>query len=130
MQGGEVRGKPPDPAEGFSALHKNNMTTHTPAPWKIGVRQPSSDKFIYGPLGEEIADCERLLNTPKENLGNARLIASSPELLSALQEVKEWILRDEESLEFGHVSMSSEMLNERFQNVRDAISKATGEEVK
>jgi len=28
MQGGEVRGKAPDPAEGFLALHKNNMKAY------------------------------------------------------------------------------------------------------
>lgn len=63
------------------------MTTlkHTPGPWTIGVRQPTSDKFIYGPLGEEIADCDRLLNFPEENLANANLIAAAPELLAALE---------------------------------------------
>lgn len=58
------------------------MTTkHTP--WHIGVKQPSSDKFIYGSKGEEIADCVRLTNFPDENLANARLIAAAPDLLEA-----------------------------------------------
>jgi uncharacterized protein YdeI (BOF family) len=36
MQGGEVRGTPPDPAGGFSALHKKNMTLQTEKTWKQG----------------------------------------------------------------------------------------------
>lgn len=56
---------------------------HTAGPWHIGVRQPSSDKFIYGSKGEEVADCDRKTNFPDENLANARLIAAAPELLEA-----------------------------------------------
>jgi hypothetical protein len=99
--------------------------THTSAPWKIGVRQPSSDKFIYGPLGEEIADCDRLLNTPQENLGNARLIAAAPELLAALQEcsdlLEQWW---EENGSPVHATESA------LWNAWRAIDKATGGEVK
>jgi hypothetical protein len=90
-------------------------TQYTPAPWKIGVRQPSSDKFIYGPSGEEVADCDRLFNTPQENLANARLIAAAPELLEALQAAEIAI----ESYSGGESS--------DLETIRAAISKATGE---
>lgn len=61
--------------------------SHTPGPWHIGVRQPSSYKFIYGPSGEEVADCDRTTNFPSENLGNARLIAAAPHMLDTLEGV-------------------------------------------
>jgi hypothetical protein len=67
-------------------------TQYTPGPWHIGVRQPSSDKFIYGPQGSEVADCDRQTNFPHENLANARLIATAPELLAALREAREWLV--------------------------------------
>jgi hypothetical protein len=60
------------------------MAKYTPGPWRIGVRQPTSDKFIYGNLGEEIADCDRLLNFSDDNLANARLIAQAPAMLDSL----------------------------------------------
>lgn len=64
------------------------MSKHTPGPWHIGVRQPNSDKFIYGQNGEEIANCDRLTNFPDVNLANARLIAAAPELLEALGKIE------------------------------------------
>jgi hypothetical protein len=62
-----------------------HTTRHTPGPWHIGVCRPISYKFIYGPSGEAVADCDHKTNSPGENLANARLIAAAPELLSALQ---------------------------------------------
>ncbi len=62
-----------------------NNHKHTPGPWKIGVRQPTSDKFIYSSNGGEVADCDRKTNFHDENLANARLIASAPELLDACE---------------------------------------------
>lgn len=61
-------------------------TKHTRVRWHIGVRQPTSDKFIYGPKGEEIADCDMKTNSLEENLANARLVAASPEMLAILKE--------------------------------------------
>ena len=60
-------------------------TKHTPGPWHIGVRQPTSDKFIYGQNGEEIADCDMINNFPENNLANARLIAAAPTMASRIQ---------------------------------------------
>lgn len=96
------------------------QTKHTEGPWHIGVRQPASDKFIYGPKGEEVADCDRLTNFPDENLGNARLIAAAPELLEAckyalecLEELQSEI--DPESSGYG-----------RWKQLKEAIAKAEG----
>lgn len=58
--------------------------SHTPGPWHIGVR----DKFIYGPQGEEIADCDMITNFPDENLANTRLIAAAPDLFAALGDLQ------------------------------------------
>ena len=60
-------------------------TKHTPGPWRLGIRQPTSDKFIYGQNGEEIADCDMINNFPENNLANARLIAAAPDLLNAVE---------------------------------------------
>ena len=65
--------------------------THTPGEWKLGIRQPNSSYFIYGPLGEEVADCDRLTNFTDENQANAQLIAASPELLDACKIAMELI---------------------------------------
>jgi hypothetical protein len=62
-------------------MNTKSETQRTPGPWHIGVRQPSSDKFIYGKDGTEVADCDSRTNFKEENLANAHLIASAPELL-------------------------------------------------
>jgi hypothetical protein len=97
-------------------------THHTPGPWRIGVRQPNSDKFIYGAYGEEVADCDRLTNFPDENLSNARLIAAAPELLKALKLGLLLIERIEPNDKLDEHEQA-------FANAaRAAIQKATGEQ--
>lgn len=61
------------------------MSKHTQGPWHIGVRQPTSDKFIYGPKGEEIADCDMQTNFTENNTANAALIAAAPTMASRIQ---------------------------------------------
>lgn len=68
---------------------------HTPGPWHIGMKP---GPIIYGPLGEQVVDCRQGFIGIGENAGNARLIASAPELLAALElihanaaESAEWI---------------------------------------
>lgn len=105
---------------------QTNTKNHTPGPWEIDATYPEQSKKIH-PVGSTIGVAIAFGDDEEETEANARLIASAPDLLSALQEVEDWILRDEEALDFGQVAMSSQMLNERFQNVRAAIAKATGE---
>lgn len=69
----------------FKLMKGKTMTQHTPGPWHIGKRQPSSSFYIYGPQGEEIADCDPLTQFENINRANARLIAAAPELLAALE---------------------------------------------
>lgn len=71
-----------------------NAIKHTPGPWHIGVRQPNSDKFIYGQDGSEVANCDMLTNFHDVNLANARLIAAAPDMLEALEKAAS-ILEDE-----------------------------------
>lgn len=66
------------------AKDKAASSPHTPGPWHIGVRQPNSDKFVYGAQGTEVANCDMLTNLPDENLANARLIAASPAMAKVL----------------------------------------------
>lgn len=114
--------------ENLGYERKNKMTTqtkqkatHTPAPWSIGVRQPNSDKFIYGSKGEEIANCDRLTNFPEENLANAQLIASAPELLEALYIALPFV---EDGL--FHEEYKKESVKECIKRIRSAIEKAEG----
>ena len=90
-------------------------TKHTPGPWHIGVRQPTSDKFVFGPKGEEVANCDRLTNYADENLANARLIAAAPDMLAILKEV---ITQTDMNL----INIDHAL----FQVIKDAISKAEG----
>lgn len=49
-------------------------TKHTALPWRIGVRQPDSCKFIYDAKGGEVANCDMLTNFADDNLANAAFI--------------------------------------------------------
>lgn len=55
---------------------------HTPGYWHIGM---CPGPIVYGPKGEQVADLTAELLPKEENTANARLIASAPELLEALQ---------------------------------------------
>ena len=116
----------------------NTMNTkHTPGPWRIGVRQPHSDKFIYGADGTEIANCDRLTNFPDENLANARLIAAAPDGLSVAMDIEQdvntflagcEIEGYEPSMVPEHVALFIERMSVNVEGLRAAIAKATGQE--
>lgn len=44
--------------------------------------------MVYGPLGEQVADCRSVFLAPNEDGHNARLIAAAPNLLTALIDAK------------------------------------------
>lgn len=96
-----------------------NKTKHTPGPWHIGLRQPSSDKFIYGSNGGEVADCNMESNFPEENLANARLIAAAPELLEALRDALGSLIEARDEHDFNSACT--------IKIAQDAIAKAEGE---
>ena len=93
--------------------------THTPGPWHIGVRQPTSDKFIYGPQGSEVANCDRRTNFPAVELANARLIAAAPDLLSLLHRVLVYEQRLIASKTDGGIALVSD--------IRSTLAKAEGQ---
>ena len=99
----------------------STQSNHTAGPWHIGLRQPTSDKFIYGASGEEIADCDRETNFPQDNLANARLVSAAPELLAALQYCLEAANAHESKAL--HSGKLYEIVQEK---ARAAIAKATG----
>jgi hypothetical protein len=69
------------------------MSTHTPGPWKLWVAQDARPHavFLRHALGSIEIQHHGYIDTTgaiaKEQLCNARLIAASPELLKALQEL-------------------------------------------
>ncbi len=56
---------------------ENNSTS-----WHVGIKP---GPIVYGPQGEQIADCRSISFTNEENKQHARLIAAAPELLEALK---------------------------------------------
>lgn len=71
---------------------------HTPGPWHTQSEQHR--EWIIGSDGLPVGYRWRLDRFPRDNVANARLIASAPELLAALQiihanagESAEWIRR-------------------------------------
>lgn len=68
-------------------MNTETKTSHTPGPWHVGLRKPDSYRFIYGPRGEEIADCDLITLDRDECIANAGLIAAAPELLEALEDI-------------------------------------------
>lgn len=60
-------------------------TKHTPGPWSLAEGFPS---IVVG-RGYRICDTNGSFNPPPEeqDLGNARLIAAAPDLLSSLKEI-------------------------------------------
>ena len=69
------------------------MNPHTPGPWHLGMRP---GPMIYGPLGEQVADLRGLTLEKHETMANARLIASAPDLLLALERLVHPMADDED----------------------------------
>lgn len=60
---------------------------HTPGPWRIGTAPPNGEQTIGTIRGMMVAVATTGVGMDEETLANARLIATAPELLEALQEV-------------------------------------------
>lgn len=54
------------------------MSKHTQGEWHVGMKP---GPMVYGPLGEQIADCQSIFLEDNECGHNARLIAKAPRLL-------------------------------------------------
>ena len=69
------------------------MKTHTPGPWHVGMRP---GPIIYGPIGEQVADLRGPTLEKDESIANTHLIASAPDLLSALERLAHPMADDED----------------------------------
>jgi len=108
---------------------------HTPGPWEIGDKGKSGIR-IMGAVGtllyESVATTNTLIypaNASETEQANARLIASAPELLSALKKADYELT--------GYFNNLSKKVQERWkdtgfystmQEVKQAIAKAEGKE--
>jgi len=83
-------------------------STHTPGPWNLGMRP---GPIIYGTLGEQVAGLRGSSLGKNETIANARLIASAPDLLAALERLAH-PMADDEDLDYA----------------REVIAKAKGQQ--
>lgn len=109
---------------------------HTPRPWKTD--HELGNQSVLGPDGVQVADCSITCNpkfgkrTDEINEANARLIASAPDLLKALDEAEDLLGFHEGSAEkmteTGHpvVWVNNEDLERVLKSIREAIAKAKG----
>lgn len=68
---------------------QGGQSLHTKGPWEIDNREESDFVFVNNEWGGEIA---KLSKDAYYCLGDARLIAAAPDLLSACQRVREQLL--------------------------------------
>lgn len=98
------------------------MSNHTPGPWGIWRRAEGAvfqGLEITGPGGTPvIADIRQNGHNAEHGEANARLIASAPDLLAALEEMRHWL---------GKVTDWSGAGDPPLEKLRDAIAKARGD---
>ena len=71
------------------------MSKHTPGPWRISkFENTTATRMVMGADNFAVTCVMERLSTPEENIANARLIASAPDLLAALQMQIDWRMRD------------------------------------
>jgi hypothetical protein len=92
-------------------------TQHTPGPWHVGTR--TGQRYVYGPLGEEVAGPSVFTSGHEETRANARLIASAPDLLAFAERVAALG-------RLSHANMKPEDYAEMIDHARAAIARATG----
>ena len=107
---------------------------YTKGKWVVtlgGSEMPKEQRIIHAELGLEhgimnVRTICRIFDyaDTAENLGNAQLIASSPELYEALKEVQQSILFDDKE---GFGTRLRELLGDRLtERLNNAINKAEG----
>jgi hypothetical protein len=97
-------------------------TKHTPGPWKIN---PRASLHIVSNDNKTIASCSSSQNG--DNLeteqANARLIASAPDLLEALQTTKKFFDKMPKG-QFGKIVCDIGLMNDMFIQMEMALKKA------
>lgn len=112
------------------------QNTHTPGPWTVEhCRNEDGSPFLsisgQGPLGAWLADIQPgsvnglPLDVGPRHDANARLIAASPDLLTALYNLTVWL--EGETLGYNAKELSSVSLQRHLDVARAAITKAKGE---
>lgn len=90
------------------------MPDHTPGPWVVQESEHPDVGLLIKPVpGQVVAECDRL----PEMEANARLIASAPDMLDILIQIRL-------ASEFGDITS----LNYAIRQAGKIIDKATGEE--
>ena len=100
------------------------MNAHTPGPWRV----TRHTEFLVKVETRNTVICDALGKLTEETLANARLIASAPEMLAALEACLPWlgkaVFYDIASLP---VQTSKEDLSSVLSMAGKAIAKARGE---
>ena len=98
------------------------MTQHTPGPWNVSVEDNNS--FICDQDGYTVAEIyARSARLANHVNANARLIASAPELLAALECLDNYVCNSLSS----DYPTGIDIESDAFLKARAAIAKATGE---
>ena len=101
------------------------MSKHTPGPWKLIGQTDSGVSWVCPADSEEL--CDGFATVWSNGKANARLIASAPDLLEALQRaVACGIVPTTSVLDGGAASYSEQVRT--ADAIRAAIAKATGEQ--
>ena len=97
-------------------------TKHTPGPWQIGTPGPNGCYTVGTAQGLMTAViAESLHDNPEVALADASLVSASPELLEALEELKDLFEM------FGMLSFQDPGEGSTAWKVNQAIAKAKGE---
>jgi hypothetical protein len=99
-----------------------SYSRHTPGPWEILVNEDSPNGLIWSP-GRETDVCELNGNrqTAFEIMANARLIASAPALLAALEDMLDLTVNRQGGM------WTQEQIATACKFARAAIAKAKGD---
>ncbi len=119
-------------------ITKVQTARHTPGPWTLDPEYP--DEIVAGKRsigevrgGRFVGDCEKPeYEVPAEVLANARLIAAAPELLTALESIKQlltdkMLVRNTEGDHQSHWAMNQIPIVSALAQMEQAIKKARGE---
>ena len=98
-------------------------TTHTKGPYHVGM---SPGPIIYGPKGEQIADCRSVSSEDAENKANALFITRAINTHRELLEALEFCV---DSLEYAADALNppdGSLFRERIADAKQRIAKAKG----